>query len=137
MAPAAASEPTGMVKFCREADLVESAQRKLDAAYIRLPAGLLLEDYGPEIDPDPLTHRWPLTIITLKPIEMAPHIRCVVIPAIISPLSPVRSVAPADHRYLEIVGLATPDGREQSDPNLPPSWDWTPNIHSTVASEFK
>ena len=115
----AATEPTGMVRLCRETDLLEPTRTNLASAFIRLPTGLLLQDYGQEDDSDPLAHKWPMTIITLKPAEMRPHVRCAVVPAVLSPLSRVRSVAPADHRYLEIVGLVTPDGREETDPDFP------------------
>src|ERR1700704_4351699 len=106
---AGAAEPAGMIRLCREVDLIEPAQTNLDGAYIRLPTGLLLDDYGAQEDPDPLEHRWPLTIITLKPVEIRPHVQCAVVPAIISPLSRVRSISPADHRYLEIVGVTEGD----------------------------
>ena len=126
----------GTLKLCREAGLVDDAQRKLDAAYIRLPTGLFLDDFGRIGDPD-LDHRWPLTLITLKPAEMLPHVRCVIVPAEISPLSRVQSVAPNDHRDLEIDAVGTLDGKQDDDPDLPPSWDWTTNIHATVNSLFR
>lgn len=137
LTPALAAEPAGTIKVCRETDLVEPAQTNLNEAYIRLPTGLQLDDYGAQEDPDPLEHRWPLTIITLKPLEMRPHVQCVVVPAIISPLSRVRSVSLKDHRDLEIVGVGTPDGKMISDPDLPPSWDWTSSLHITVEREFR
>jgi hypothetical protein len=130
-----ATEPTGTVKLCRETDLVEPAQTSLNAAYIRLPTGLLLDDYGALKDPSPLEHRWPLTIITLKPVEMRPHVQCVTVPAIISPLSRVRSVSPADHRYLEIVGVTKGDGND--DPTAPALAGWFNSVHATVAREFR
>lgn len=128
--------PEGTVKFCREAGLVDDAQRKLDNAYVRLPTGLFLDDFGHVGDPD-LDHRWPLTVITLKPVEMPPHVRCVIVPAEISPLSKVQSVAPNDGRDLEITAVGTLDGKEDDDPNLPQSWDWASNIHATVNSRFR
>ncbi|MDE2162924.1 MAG: hypothetical protein KGJ53_07155 [Alphaproteobacteria bacterium] len=132
---AQAAPPQGTLKLCREADLVDDAQRRLDSAHIRLPTALFLDDFGRADDPD-FDHRWPLTIITLKPADMPPHVRCVIIPAIISPMSKVQSVAPSDHRVLEIDAVGTLDGKVDNDPDLPPSWDWTPNIHATVSTNF-
>ena len=130
-----ATEPTGTVKLCRETDLSdEQAQTSLNAAYIRLPPGLLLDDYGTQEDQS-LLDRWPLTIITLKPVEMRPHVQCVTVPAIISPLSRVRSVSPADHRYLEIVGVTKGDGND--DPTAPPLPDVFNSVHAAVAREFR
>jgi hypothetical protein len=129
-----AAEPTGTVKLCRETDLDDEHQTSLNATYIRLPPGLLLDDYGTQEDPSVLD-RWPLTIITLKPSEMRPHVQCVTVPAVISPLSRVRSVSPADHRYLEIVGVTKGDGND--DPTAPPLPDVFNSVHAAVAREFR
>jgi len=131
-----AAPAKGTIKLCRESGLVTEAQRKLDAADIRLPAGLFLDDFGRVGEPD-LDRRWPLTVITLGPVEMRPHLRCVIMPAIISPLSKVQSVAPSDTRDLEITAVGALDGKEDDDPNLPPSWDRTSNIHATVNTTFQ
>lgn len=131
-----AAEPTGSIRLCREVDLVEPAQTNLNKAYIRLPAAVLLGDFGGRDDPL-AEHRWDLEIILLKPVEMRPGVRCVTVPGIISPLSSVRSVSPKDNRDLEIEGIAKPDGNLNADIDLPESWDWTTSIHGTVEQEFR
>jgi hypothetical protein len=131
---ARATEPTGTVKLCRQTDLYDEHGISLNTTYIRLPPGLLLDDYGTQEDQG-LIDRWPLTIITLKPVEMRPHVQCVTVPAIISPLSRVRSVSPADHRYLEIVGVTKGDGND--DPTAPPLPDVFTGVHAAIAREFR
>ncbi len=132
------SGPKGAVQFCKETDLVEPAQTKLTRADIRLPNFLILDDFG-EIDNPASSYenKWALTIMTVKPLRIAPGARCAVIPAVISPLSQVRTVSPKDHRDLEITAVGTAIGEVTTNVNLPPSWDWTPNIHAQVAQEFK
>jgi hypothetical protein len=73
---ALAADPSGAIRFCRETDLVEPAQTELNRTHLRLPSGLMLDDYGQQDDPDLWEHRWPLTIITLKPVDMPPHVKC-------------------------------------------------------------
>lgn len=132
----AIAAPHGSVRLCRDTELVEPAQRQFDNTDIRLPTNLLLDDFGTVDNPDCCgTRKWPLTIITQKPTELPPHMRCVTVPAIISPLSCVRSVAPSDNRDLEIVGVTSGDGND--DPNAPPLPGGFEQIHATIAKEFK
>ena len=133
-----AARPRGAVELCKETDLVEPAQTKLTRADINLPNFLILDDFGVIDDPaSSLENKWALTIMTVKPVRIPSGARCTVVPAVISPLSQVRSVAPKDHRDLEITALGTATGEVTTNVTLPPSWDWTTNIHDRVAQEFK
>jgi len=128
--------PTGAVRLCRDQALMDAVQKRFNNADIRLPTRLLLDDFGRQDGSgSSVGHKWPLAIITLKPVEILPNVRCVVVPATISPLSKVLTVVPSDHRNLEIVGVTTGDGYE--DPTAAPIPEGFEHIHVTVAREFK
>jgi hypothetical protein len=131
----ASAAPIGAVRLCRDQELIEPAQKELNNADIRLPTNLLLDDFGPVDDPHWYDHRWPLTIITLKPVEMPPRVKCIVVPAIISPLSKIQTVAPSDRRNFGVVGVTAGDGND--DPTAPPIPEGFENLHATVVQEFK
>ena len=113
----AADGPSGSLRFCKGSGYIEPAQTNIDKATLRFPALLLVDDWGPENGS--FDARWPLAILTSKPFELTPRARCITVPAFISPLSKVRSVAPADHRHLEIEGTAHLDGTEDDDTDVP------------------
>jgi hypothetical protein len=111
------AEQVGAVRICRQTDLPEPAQSRIDNMHVRLPALLWLQDWGIIGDPASADHHWPLSIVTLRPVELPPSVKCATVPARISPDSRVKTVSPRDRRYLEIEGIAKPDGRFDRDPD--------------------
>lgn len=134
--PALGASVNGL-QVCRKEGFVQPAQGKITGEAIRLPALIGFDDWGREGDPNFSDHRWSLTVVTLKPIELAPGQRCAIVPARITPSSKVRSVSESDHRHFEVDGLMKPNGKPDDDAKLPDGWDAVQDLDVEIVGKLR